>query len=75
MALEQFHPAVRAWFSAALGMPTPAQHRAWPAIAAGDNVPIAAPTGSGKTLAAMESLLRRQGRRANRLRPSSFAVS
>ena len=33
-------------------MPTPAQAMAWPAIAAGRPVLIAAPTGSGKTLAA-----------------------
>ena len=48
----QFHPAVAAWFAGAFSAPTPAQAEAWPAIAAGRNVLLAAPTGSGKTLAA-----------------------
>jgi ATP-dependent Lhr-like helicase len=47
-----FHPAVCAWFGKAFAAPTPAQARAWPHVAAGRNVLIAAPTGSGKTLAA-----------------------
>src|SRR5690349_13548108 len=47
-----FHPAVAAWFAKAFPAPTPAQARAWPHVAAGRNVLIAAPTGSGKTLAA-----------------------
>src|SRR3974390_2830058 len=47
-----FHPAVAAWFDRAFAAPTPAQAEAWPAIAAGRNVLLAAPTGSGKTLAA-----------------------
>ncbi|MGH8118178.1 MAG: DEAD/DEAH box helicase, partial [Rhodanobacteraceae bacterium] len=50
--MRTFHPAVVAWFEAAFAEPTPAQRAAWPAIAAGRNVLIAAPTGSGKTLAA-----------------------
>jgi ATP-dependent Lhr-like helicase len=50
--LTSFSPATRAWFEAAFEAPTPAQERAWPAIAAGDNVLLSAPTGSGKTLAA-----------------------
>ena len=33
-------------------VPTAAQEKAWPAIAAGENVLLSAPTGSGKTLAA-----------------------
>jgi ATP-dependent helicase Lhr and Lhr-like helicase len=60
--LDQFHPAVRAWFSAAFAAPTPAQVDAWPAIQAGRHVLVAAPTGSGKTLsaflAAIDSLVR-----------------
>ncbi len=47
-----FHPAVARWFERSFAMPTPAQAMAWPAIAAGRPVLIAAPTGSGKTLAA-----------------------
>jgi len=50
--LEQFHPAIRAWFASAFAAPTPAQLEAWPAIKAGRHALVAAPTGSGKTLAA-----------------------
>ena len=50
--LSAFHPTVRAWFASRLGAPTPPQVLAWPAIAEGGHVLIAAPTGSGKTLAA-----------------------
>jgi ATP-dependent Lhr-like helicase len=52
MTLSAFHPAVRAWFSAAFAAPTPVQLEAWRAIRSAENVLIAAPTGSGKTLAA-----------------------
>ncbi|HEX6834642.1 MAG TPA: DEAD/DEAH box helicase [Rudaea sp.] len=52
MALEQFHPAVAAWFRGAFPAATPAQERAWTAIKSGRHALIAAPTGSGKTLAA-----------------------
>ena len=52
MPLENFHPAVAAWFRDAFPAPTPAQERAWPAIRSGRHALIAAPTGSGKTLAA-----------------------
>lgn len=52
MPLTDFHPAVRAWFAATLGEPTPPQKRGWPAIRSGAHVLIAAPTGTGKTLAA-----------------------
>ena len=52
MALDNFHPAVAAWFRRAFAAPTPAQLRAWPAIQSGHHALIAAPTGSGKTLAA-----------------------
>lgn len=51
-ALELFHPLIREWFSARLGVPTDIQARAWPEIAAGGHLLISAPTGSGKTLTA-----------------------
>ena len=54
-ALEQFHPAVRAWFRTSFATPTPAQAQAWPAIKNGDSTLLMAPTGSGKTLAAFLS--------------------
>ncbi|MGH7111303.1 MAG: DEAD/DEAH box helicase, partial [Stellaceae bacterium] len=50
--LSLFHPAVAEWFAQTFAAPTAAQAEAWPAIASGKNVLIAAPTGSGKTLAA-----------------------
>ena len=46
------HPAVSAWFDSKFAAPTDAQAAAWPAIAGGADVLLAAPTGSGKTLAA-----------------------
>ncbi|MHB8234143.1 MAG: DEAD/DEAH box helicase, partial [Solirubrobacteraceae bacterium] len=52
MPLSSFTPRVRKWFEQAFDAPTPAQTKAWPAIAAGENVLLSAPTGSGKTLAA-----------------------
>ena len=52
MPLSAFTPLVRDWFANAFEAPTPAQERAWPAIATGAHVLISAPTGSGKTLAA-----------------------
>jgi len=52
LPLSQFTPAVRDWFEGAFEAPTPAQAKAWPAIATGEHVLISAPTGSGKTLAA-----------------------
>jgi ATP-dependent Lhr-like helicase len=52
MAFAGFHPFVRQWFSAEIGVPTPAQQQGWASIAAGRHTLIAAPTGSGKTLAA-----------------------
>jgi ATP-dependent Lhr-like helicase len=51
-SLEAFSAATRDWFTRAFDAPTPAQEQAWPAIASGDHVLLAAPTGSGKTLAA-----------------------
>ena len=52
MPLSSFSPRVQTWFEQAFAAPTPAQAKAWPAIAAGENVLVSAPTGSGKTLAA-----------------------
>ncbi len=50
-ALAAFHPAVAAWFGSRFpGGPTEPQRRAWPAIATGRDVLVAAPTGTGKTL-------------------------
>ncbi|HVT44614.1 MAG TPA: DEAD/DEAH box helicase [Thermoanaerobaculia bacterium] len=57
MALEQFHPVIRRWFSETLGEPTPAQSRGWDAIRGRSHTLIAAPTGSGKTLAAFLTAL------------------
>jgi ATP-dependent Lhr-like helicase len=60
--LDDFHPAVAAWFARSFDAPTPAQVAAWPAIRDGRHTLIAAPTGSGKTLAAflaaIDSLVR-----------------
>ena len=55
--LETFHPVVRRWFGERFAAPTAPQARAWPAIAAGQDVLVSAPTGSGKTLAAFLSAL------------------
>src|SRR5436189_4720050 len=61
MPLSQFTAPVRDWFAGAFEAPTPAQARAWPAIATGEHVLISAPTGSGKTLAAFLWALDRLG--------------
>ncbi len=62
MPLDNFHPAVAAWFASAFPEPTAPQLKAWPAIKAGRHTLIAAPTGSGKTLsaflAAIDDLIR-----------------
>ena len=51
--LEEFHPAVRAWFGRRFPAgPTEPQAAGWREVAAGKHTLIAAPTGSGKTLAA-----------------------
>jgi ATP-dependent Lhr-like helicase len=52
-----FHPSVTGWFTRTFDAATPAQAAAWPAIAAGRHVLIAAPTGSGKTLAAFLAVI------------------
>src|SRR5215207_4276319 len=52
-ALAAMHPAVAEWFRRRFPEgPTAPQDAAWPQIAAGHDVLVAAPTGSGKTLAA-----------------------
>lgn len=56
-ALAAFHPAVAQWFARTLGTPTACQRAAWPPLAAGENLLLAAPTGSGKTLAAFLAAL------------------
>ncbi|MFZ1925653.1 MAG: DEAD/DEAH box helicase, partial [Solirubrobacteraceae bacterium] len=61
--LAAFSPPTRAWFEASFAEPTPAQAKAWPAIASGEHVLLAAPTGSGKTLAAFLWALDRLGAR------------
>ena len=55
--LDDFHPAVRAWFQRRFDAPSRAQELGWPVIGAaneahGFDVLLCAPTGSGKTLAA-----------------------
>lgn len=50
--MARFSPLTRSWFTGTFAQPTPAQARAWSAIADGDNTLVIAPTGSGKTLAA-----------------------
>jgi len=60
--MQDFHPAVAAWFASAFAGATEAQRRAWPLIQQGSTSLIAAPTGSGKTLtaflAAIDALVR-----------------
>ncbi len=51
-ALRHFHPLVASWFAESIGAPTEIQMLAWPKIAAGEHILVAAPTGSGKTMAA-----------------------
>ncbi len=61
MAVEQFSPAVRAWFESSFAAPTPPQLGGWPAIARGESALLIAPTGSGKTLAAFLAAIDRLG--------------
>ena len=62
MPLNDFHPAVTAWFESHFNAPTPAQAAAWPSIRDARDTLVAAPTGSGKTLtaflAAIDTLVR-----------------
>ena len=53
------HPAVATWFGRTYTSPTVAQERAWPVVAAGRDLLLAAPTGSGKTLASFLAILDR----------------
>ncbi|MCJ0825399.1 DEAD/DEAH box helicase [Luteimonas sp. 50] len=55
--MQDFHPAVAAWFERTFASPTQAQAQAWPAIRRGRNTLVAAPTGSGKTLTAFLSAI------------------
>ncbi|WP_321478215.1 DEAD/DEAH box helicase [uncultured Paludibaculum sp.] len=50
--LSVFDPLLQEWFAVHFQQPTAPQIGAWPEIAAGRDVLVAAPTGSGKTLAA-----------------------
>jgi ATP-dependent Lhr-like helicase len=50
--LAQFHRLLARWFEEQVGQPTDIQQQAWPRIAGGEHLLIAAPTGSGKTLTA-----------------------
>lgn len=59
-----FHSLVAAWFERRFAAPTPAQAAAWPAIASGRDVLVAAPTGSGKTLCAFLSAIDQLAREA-----------
>ncbi len=52
-----FHKITQQWFLEHIGVPTPVQAQAWPAIKSGRHTLIAAPTGSGKTLAAFYSAI------------------
>jgi ATP-dependent Lhr-like helicase len=76
--LDAFLPATRAWFTQALGQPTPPQQQGWPAIQRGDHTLILAPTGSGKTLSAflwgIDQLFRGEGRIARGELPSGVAA-
>ena len=67
MPLQGFHPAIRRWFGARFGAPSPPQAEGWPAIRAGRHTLIAAPTGTGKTLAAFLWAIDRLVRQGNRL--------
>ncbi len=75
-ALNNFHPATRAWFAGRFGTPTPVQAQAWQAIARAEHTLLAAPTGSGKTLAAflasIDQLL--QSGLANQLRDETTVL-
>src|SRR5262245_33222626 len=56
-ALQNFHPAVGAWFKSGVCAAPEAQVRAWAVTSQHRNALIAAPTGSGKTLAAFLSAI------------------
>src|SRR5262245_20935924 len=56
-ALATLASPVQVWFRTAFDKPTRGQRLAWPALAQGHHVLLAAPTGSGKTLAAFLPIL------------------
>jgi ATP-dependent Lhr-like helicase len=58
-ALDMLHPIVAQWFRSRFAEPTRAQCHAWPLIAAGRNLLLAAPTGTGKTWAAFLPIVSR----------------
>jgi len=66
---ENFHPAVRRWFSSTFGTATPVQTAAWKVLSERQHALISAPTGEGKTLAAflaiIDDLVRRAARGEN----------
>ncbi len=64
--LARFHPIVQEWFASHFDDPTDSQHAAWPRIAEGSDVLLAAPTGSGKTFAAFLVCLDRLIRQAEK---------
>jgi len=68
--LAGFHEATRRWLAQVFDAPTPAQAKAWPAIARGESTLLLAPTGSGKTLAAFLTAIDRL--MFPRDRPSGF---
>lgn len=55
--LDDFHPAVSAWFNQTFAAVTAAQAHAWPLIKRRQSTLIAAPTGSGKTLTAFLAVI------------------
>ncbi len=58
--ITSFTTPIRAWFEKTFPEgATPAQERAWPAIALAENVLLISPTGTGKTLAAFLAILDR----------------
>lgn len=62
--LSLFTEETGAWFTQALGEPTPVQCEAWPIIAEGKHALISAPTGTGKTLSAFLIFLDQMKRQA-----------
>src|SRR6202142_93821 len=59
-----FPPVIESWLARRFAAPTAPQAGAWPLIASGADVLVAAPTGSGKTLAAFLACIDRLLRQA-----------
>lgn len=72
--LPSFLPRTQAWFSQALGSPTPVQRYGWHSIAQGHHSLMLAPTGSGKTLAAFLWALDRLAQTPKALRKKGYGV-